>query len=193
MKTQNIVLALALAAVTPAVLAAQENGNAYNQSTNEVIATNTQTQQASITSFGPEGKVLSLAELTLAKIRQNREERRQRREARRQEGNQSTEAQRQVSNQEPAQQRRTTNPPAYYPYGGREGHMMGLELLSNKTTQDTTPTPTYIRDIDTVSRNHQVTLDSKAADTSAKKTNSTFGEYLREVNQAIIREAPFMK
>ena len=52
---------------------------------------------------------------------------------------------------------------------------------------------THIQDIDTVSRNHQATLDERTADKSTKKTNSGFRQLLREVGEAIAQEAPFMK
>ncbi len=183
MKTQNIVLALALAAVTPAVLSAQENGNAYNKSTNEVIASNT--QQASIASFGPEGKVLSLADLTLAKIKQKREERRQRK---------------QQEKQKPAQQaKKNDTTHAYYPCGGREGHMLVREDLrrerNNKAQKDTVPN--HVRDIDTVSTNHKVNLDDKKTEKSVKKTDTTFQQDRRTfgqiIREEISNEAPYTK
>ncbi len=215
MKTQKIVLALALVAVTPAVLAAQENGNAYNKSTNEVIAPAPQT--ASIASFGPEGKLLSLADNTLARIRQNRQERKQHKEQQK---------------QEPVQTKQDTTPvPSYYPYGGREGHMLALENLgqkknnrpqntktkqkhhsdsiTNKRTNtynpyvgpeghrmatgnyvrdvkhDTTPAPTYVIDTTTVSNNHQVVTDEKAIAKNVKKTNSNFQQETKTIAQLI--------
>ena len=85
MKTQKIVLALALAAVTPAVLAAQDYVG------------------------GPGSKMSYIADNTLAKIRNNNSGNRQ---------------------QTPVQKKQndTTNiyatVPAYYPYGGSEGHML---------------------------------------------------------------------
>lgn len=228
MKTQKIVLALALAAVTPAVLAAQENGNAYNKSTNEVIAPTT--QQTSIASFGPEGKLLSLADNTLAKIRQNHKERKQRKEQQKQEPdtvqtkqndtthtsayypyggpeghmlvradlhkNQSSRPQRDTTNKKtPSTTNRTTN--TYNPYVGPEGHRMAIGNAVRDAKQDTTPVPTHVKDIDTVSTNHQVTLDEKKADKSAKRTNNTFqqnrktfGQIIRE---EISNEAPYEK
>lgn len=118
---KKIVLALALAAVTPAVLVAQENGNAYNQNTNEVIAPSNPTQQASIVNFGPEGKLLSLADLTLAKIRSHREARAAAKAARA-----ATPEQTEVTD---IPNKSNT---VYYAYAGREGHMMALENLGQK-------------------------------------------------------------
>ena len=118
---KKIVLALALTVVTPAVLVAQENGNAYNQSSNEVIAPVVPTQTASITTFGPEGKMLSLADLTLAKIRAHREARR---------------------NTNPTQTAYTepvSNPHnAYYVYAGSEGKMMLHSEIAHSNSRPTT-------------------------------------------------------
>ena len=210
MKTQKIVLALALVAVTPAVLAAQDYVG------------------------GPGSKMSYIADNALARIRQNHKESNPQ--------NQNPVKQQTVAPQQQntAQQRHTTDTtPAYYPYAGREGHMMALENLgrshssrpqtvtttrnnnagsNNKAAntynpyvgpeghraaignavrdarQDSTPVvQNYVRDLDTVSRNHQVTLSDKTAERSTKKTDRTFRYYLNEIGQAIAQEAPYMK
>ena len=220
MKTQKIVLALALVAVTPAVLAAQENGNAYNKSTNEVIASNN--QQTSSAYFGPGTRMLYVADNALARIRKNHQEQKQ-------------------EKQEPVQTKKndTTPAPAYNPYSGPEGHMLvHADLHKNKSGRpqrdttdrktssattthktssnynpyvgpeghraaignavrdakhDSTTVPTHVRDIDTLSTNHQVILNSKTADKSARNTNKTFRHYLNEIGQAIAQEARYSK
>ena len=209
MKTQKIVLVLALAAVTPAVLSAQDYVG------------------------GPGSKMSYIADNALARIRQNHKE-------------SNPQTQEPVKQQTVAPQQQNTAKPAdttpvYYPYGGREGHMLALENLGKKKenkqkkdtpqakpVNDTTPaantqrtrsnynpyvgpeghraaignavrdarqdsTPTHIQDIDTVSRNHQATLDQRTADKSTKKTNGNFRQWLGEVGRAIAQEAPFMK
>ncbi len=209
MKTQKIVLALALVAVTPAVLSAQDYVG------------------------GPGSKMSYIADNALARIRQNHKE------SNPQDQNPVKNQQTVEPQQQTVQQAKTVDTtPAYYPYAGREGHMMALENLGRrrnnssqtKTTprnnntvstnratntynpyvgpeghraalgnavrdaRDTTPTvPNHVRDIDTVARNHQATLNNKTADRSAKKTNRTFRYYLNEVGHAIAQEAPYMK
>ena len=180
MNTRKIVLALALAAVTPAVLAAQENGNAYNQSTNEVIVSKNTATQASILDFGPESKVMSLADRTLAKIKARREARN------------NTKPQVEKVNTDT-----TTNPHnAYYVYAGSEGKMMIHSDLSKNTAskkQDSTNVPTYVKEADTLSNNHQVVLSPKAAEKSAKTTNKNFRYYVRLVAESLRQDAPYEK
>ncbi len=214
MKTQKIVLALALVAVTPAVLSAQDYVG------------------------GPGSKMSYIADNALARIRQNHKE------SNPQDQNpvknqQTVEPQQQTVQQ--AKPADTTPVPAYYPYGGREGHMLALENLGKNQTakpqekrektqntptvssthktsnnynpyvgpeghraaignavrdarHDTTPAvPNHVRDLDTVATNHRVTLNSKQSDKSAKKTNNTFVQYLQLVGKAIADEAPYMK
>lgn len=211
MKTQKIVLALALVAVTPAVLSAQDYVG------------------------GPGSKMSYIADNALARIRQNHKE------SNPQDQNPAKQEQTAAPQQQTTvrQSKTADTTPAYYPYAGREGHMMALENLGRrrnnssqtKTTprnnntvstnratntynpyvgpeghraalgnavrdarQDTTPAvPNHVRDIDTVARNHQATLNNKTADRSAKKTNRTFRYYLNEIGQAIAQEAPYMK
>lgn len=184
MKTQKIVLALALA-VTPAVLFAQENGNAYNNQNNkEVIVAQNPKQEACF--FGSEGKMLKLSELTLAKIRTNRA------------------AKKKAKEEKPRVKTDTTENPhnAYYVYGGREGHMMALENLSKREikkdsvkeeVRDTIPT--YIKDADTISRNHQTVLigDSNSVKKSIKQRNNTFRYYVKIVTETLAQDAPYEK
>ncbi len=210
MKTQKIVLALALVAVTPAVLSAQDYVG------------------------GPGSKMSYIADNALARIRQNHKE------SNPQDQNpvkqQNTTNQQATEQQvKPAD---TTPAPAYYPYAWSEGHMLvHADLHKNKSSRpqrnktdnkanttttrrtastynhyagpdghryalgnaardarhDTTPVPTHVKDIDTLSTNHKVTLNNKAADKSAKQTNKTFRYYLNEIGQAIAQEAPYMK
>ena len=186
MKTQKIVLALALA-VTPAVLVAQENGNAYNNQNNkEVIVAQAPKQEASF--FGPEGKILSLSERTLARIKARHEARKQ--------------AQAQKPQQIKTAADTAANPHnAYYAYGGREGHMMALgnlprESAPEKTKNDTvTDTiPAYIKDADTISRNQTVIIgDSKSVNKSVKERNNTFRHYVKLVGESLAQDAPYMK
>ena len=121
---KKIVLALALAVVTPAVLVAQENGNAYNQNGNEVIAQSTQSEPASITSYGPEGKMLSLSDRALARIRQNRIKK----EQEEQQKTQAPQEPEKQANTEPAKS--NIDESAFFV--GREGHMMALGNLGQK-------------------------------------------------------------
>ena len=211
MKTKTIVLALALAAVTPAALSAQDYVG------------------------GPGSKMSYIADNALARIRENHKENNpQNQNPVKQEQTAEPQQQPTVQQSKPAD---TT--PAYYPYAGREGHMMALENLGRKkenrpqttTTprnnntvstnrtantynpytgpeghraalgnavrdarQDSTPAvPNHVRDLDTVSRNHQATLNNKTAERSAKKTNNTFLRYLQIVGEAVAQEAPYMK
>ena len=196
MKTQKIVLALALVAVTPAVLSAQDYVG------------------------GPGSKMSYIADNALARIRQHHKE------SNPQDQNpvknqQTVEPQQQTVQQ--AKTADTTPAPAYYLYAGPDGHAyLAGELASekrqanrrkttssnsdataHKTTQtsntvkdarNTTPAvPNHVRDLDTVARNNQATLNNKTADRSAKKTNNTFLYYLNEVGKAIAQEAPYMK
>ncbi|MBO7604872.1 MAG: hypothetical protein J6S61_00190 [Elusimicrobiaceae bacterium] len=197
MKTQKIVLALALVAVTPAVLSAQDYVG------------------------GPGSKMSYIADNALARIRKNH-----------QENNQNQDKQEPVQNKQHDTTSIYASVPAYYPYGGREGHMtVQDDVHKNKSSRpkkdtvkykptgsyhftspeghraalgnaawearhekrDSTSVPTLVRDIDTVSKNHQVTLDSKKADKSAKQTNKTFrdslGEYGKQVLEAFQNNA----
>ena len=214
MKTQKIVLALALVAVTPAVLAAQDYVG------------------------GPGSKMSYIADNALERIRQNHKE------SNTQDQNPVKKQQTVEPQQTVQQAKTANTTPAYYLYGGPDGHAyLAGELAaekrqsnirkntstnSNATTHRTTQTrpsstynpyvspeghraalgnaqrdarheydstnvPSHVRDIDTVSTNHQVTLNEKKADKSAKKTNNTFRYYLNEVGHAIAQEAPYMK
>jgi len=181
MKTQKIVLALALA-VTPVVVVAQQNDNAYNNQNNKevIVAQNTKIETAF---FGSEGKMLSVSELTLAKIKARRAaNKKEKKETPRVAANDTY-----------------TNPHnSYYVYSGREGHMMALENLSKKPSKrdivkeekrDTVPT--YIKEADTISRNHQTTLigDNNSIKKSIKQRNNTFSYYVKLVGKTIIEEA----
>ena len=204
MKTQKIVLALALVAVTPAVLSAQDYVG------------------------GPGSKMSYIADNALARIREN---------------NRANNERQNPVTQKPATQVKTNDTtPAYYPYAGREGHMMALENLGKnhssrpqekKETPKNTPatvntprtsntynpyvgpeghraamgnavrdarhdstpaaTPNYVRDLDTVARNNQASLSTKKEERSNKNTHNTFRYYLNEVGRAIANEAPYMK
>ncbi len=83
----------------------------------------------------------------------------------------------------------------YNPYVGPEGHRAAIGNAVRDARHDSTPaaTPAYVRDLDTVARNHQVTLDSKRAEKSTRNTHSTFRQYLEIVGKAIADEAPYMK
>ena len=182
---KKIVLALALAAVTPAVLVAQENGNAYNQSKNEVIASNTRTEASSV-NYGVEGKALYHADLALAKIRANRI-------AKEKEAKTQTPVQTQAPAQEPQAttlaSKRVNIDDSYF-HTGREGHMMALgHGWNNNTKHDTTPVPTYVKEADTLSHNHQVVVNADSSNKSVKKRNSAFRRYAHEIAQSIIRNA----
>ena len=242
---KKIVLALALAVVTPAVLVAQENGNAYNQNGNEVIAPSTPTQTSSV-NYGLEGKALYHADLALARIRANRIAKEK-----------EAQTQAPVQTQAPAQEPQATtlasnrvniddsyfhtgreghmmalghpkkgsntpqNSPApatkpeqaatpvttqrtistYNPYTGREGHMMAPGNAVRDAIQEqqrqAAPIPTYVRDADTVSNNHQVVLNSRSNERVVKNRNSSFRRNLRQVGyavgQAIIAQAQYDK
>ena len=177
---KKIVLALALVAVTPAVLVAQENGNAYNKSTNEVIASNTKTQQlASSAYFGPGSKILYVSDNALERIRQQYKTKKQNKPQK---------------TQKTVQQTKTIDTtPAYYVYAGREGHMMALENLgkSNKNKAKKDTVPTYIKDAETISRNDSVNLGNNNKDLikSEKKRNSTFRYYVKLVTESITQNA----
>ena len=55
------------------------------------------------------------------------------------------------------------------------------------------PTPTYAKDANSLETNHQVSLDAKKADKSAKKSNNSVRRYMKEIGQAIAQEAPYTK
>ena len=160
---KKIVLALALAVVTPAVLVAQENGNAYNQNNNEVIAPNTQTQQASIVTYGPEGKILSLADLTLAKIRANRVNR---------EKAEAQEPQAPVQKTEAAPASNKANIDEFTFLVGREGHMMALGNLGQKTSRK--PQSSTAPAAATVA----TPASTPTTPTKSQKTTSTYNPYV---------------
>ncbi len=184
MKTQKIVLALALA-VTPVVLVAQENDNAYNnQNHKEVIVAQNPRQEASF--FGSEGKMLNVSELTLQKIRAHRA------------------ARKKAKAQTPRVANVTPENPhnAYYVYGGREGHMMALGNLGKREIKKDTvreeardTIPTYIHDADTISRNHQTVLigDSNSVKKSIKQRNNAFRYYVKIVTETLAQDAPYEK
>lgn len=199
MKTQTIVLALALVAVTPAVLAAQDYVG------------------------GPGSKMLYIADNALARIRENHRESNSQQNPVTQTPAPQQQSTAQTSKQEvysyaytgreghmaalgflftkpkstPTTQtpknekkpattntNRTNN--TYNPYVGPEGHRAAMGNAVRDARHDSTPAaPTYVKDLDTVAKNHQVTLDNKAADRSTKKTNNTFRYYLNEVGKAI--------
>lgn len=197
MKTQKIVLALALVAVTPAVLAAQDYVG------------------------GPGSKMSYIADNALERIRQNHKE------SNTQDQNPVKNQQTVEPQQTVQQTKTANTTPAYYPYSWSEGHMLVRENLKKPKTdtvkykstgsyQYTGPeghraaignakrdakhekyepksVPSHVKDIDTIATNHQVTLDNKKAEKSAKKTNKTFRNYLSEIAQAIAQEAPYMK
>lgn len=220
---KKIVLALALTVVTPAVLVAQENGNAYNQSSNEVIAPVVPTQTASIASFGPEGKMLSLADLTLAKIRAHRAAKKAEKPQTQKvktdttsnphnayyvysasEGKMMIHSDLPATNSRPKREKNTpaantdtarnTQSNNYYEYTGREGHMMALgHGWNNDTKHDTTPIPTYVKEADTLSHNHQVVVNADSSNKSVKKRNTAFRRFANEVAQSIIRNAQYEK
>lgn len=136
---KKIVLALALAAVTPAVLVAQENGNAYNQNGNEVIASNTRTEASSV-NYGVEGKALYHSDLALARARAERLAKEKEKEAQKQAP---------VQTQAPAQEPQATtlasnrvNIDDSYFHTGREGHMMALgHPKKGSNTPQNSPAP----------------------------------------------------
>ena len=215
MTTQKIVLALALAAVvTPAVVSAQENvyvgpgskmlyisdnalarirGN-YKEQQNPVKQPQNQTQtpqqqtvepkpqattqanREGVYSYaytGREGHMAALGFL-FTKPRNNRQDRSETKP---------------TTNNTPNVTRQSNN--TYNPYVGPEGHRMATGNYVKDAKKDTTPN--YVRDIDTISRNHQVTLDTKTADRNSRRTNNGVRQILREVSQAIAQEAPYMK
>jgi len=194
---KKIVLALALAVVTPAVLAAQENGNAYNQNENEVIAQKPQSEPVSITSYGPEGKMLSLSDRALARIRQNRIKKEQE-EAQKVQTPQVQEPQKQKA-QRPLKQTeatpvKTKSEPVSITSYGPEGKMLSVadraqerKARNNAQQQQEqeAPVTTYVKEADTVANNHQVVLTNKAANKSAKKRNSSFLRTVRSAGSAI--------
>ena len=229
MKTQKIVLALALAAVTPAVLAAQENGNAYNKSTNEVIASNN--QQASSLYVGPGSKIGYIADNALTRIRTKHQSKKQNEPTEKQEKKTSPQVnvaadayryggpdghallagenlsarlsarrqQRKAEKQKQAQQVKTTDTVPvkrnnttpqtsndYNQYVGPEGHRAaGFGNAVRDAKHDSTTVPTHVKDIDTVARNHQVTLNSKTAENSAKKSNGNFRQWIINAKEVI--------
>ena len=200
MKTKTIVLALALAAVTPAVVSAQENvytgpgskifyisdnalarirQNASNPKKQEPkpekkATTVTSTPTYTYAYAGREGHAMLAGETLLSRLSARRQDRRVKRQ----------------KNTQPVTTNNTTN--TYNPYIGREGHMMALGARYDRS-QTTSPAPTYVTDSATISNNHQVTLSDKAEERNAKRTNSTFRQILREVGNAIVQEAPYMK
>ncbi|MBQ3933982.1 MAG: hypothetical protein II726_02190 [Elusimicrobiaceae bacterium] len=215
MKTQKIVLALALVAVTPAVLSAQDfvggpgskmsyiadnalarirqnhkesnpqdQNPVKNQQTVEPQQTVQQAKTADTTPAyylygGPQGHAYLAGELASEKIQKRQSNKRK---------NTSNNTD---TTTHKATQTRTTS--TYNPYVGPEGHRAALGNAV-KDARDTTPAvPNHVRDIDTVARNHQATLNNKTADKSAKQTNKTFRYYLNEIGQALAQEAPFMK
>lgn len=213
MKTQKIVLALALAAVvTPAVVSAQDyvggpgskmlyiadnaleriRGNHRQQNPVQQQKTSapqqqtaeprtqatTQANREDVYSYaytGREGHMAALGFL-FTKPRNNRQDRSETKP---------------TTNNTPNVTRQSNN--TYNPYVGPEGHRMAIGNYVRDAKQDTTPAPAYVRDIDTVATNHQVTLNTKQADRSTRETNSTFRQILRDVGQAIVQEAPYMK
>lgn len=180
---KKIVLALALAAVTPAVLVAQENGNAYNQNTNEVIASNTQTQTSSV-NYGLEGKALYHSDLALAKIRAERVAREKQEQTPTQPAKHTTAAPVQPA----ATPAKTSSQPVSITEYGPEGKMLSLSnrvLERRAKEQQENAVPTYVKEADTISSNHQVVLNSKSSEKSVKKSNSSFRRTLREVGSAI--------
>ena len=200
MKTQKIVLALALAAVTPAVVSAQEYVG------------------------GPGSKMSYIADNALARIRENNKNKNQQEPVQKKqhdttsiytsvpayypyggrEGHMTVQDDVHKKNNNKHHKDTTKKKPSasdisnktnsnYNPYIGREGHMMAVGNAVRDARRNSTPVPTHVKDIDTVSTNHQVTLDGKTAEKSAKKTNSGFRQLLSEVNQAIAQEARYSK
>ena len=211
MKTQKIVLALALATVTPAVLSAQdyvggpgskmlyiadnalarirqhERNQERNQEPapqNKTTTTTTPTtapttnplSSVNLYPYGPEGHAMLAGEIALSRLSARRQERRANRRAN---GNQNTPA--------PSNTSRSNRSSEHSPYLGLQSHH------ERDARQDSTPAPSHVQDADALNRNHQVTLDSRTADRSTKKTNNTFRYYLNEVGRAIANEAPYMK
>ena len=178
MKTQKIVLALALAAVvTPAVVSAQD-----------------------VHFGGTNDKMLYISDRALTRIRENHSVNNQ----------QKQEPKKQTQQPQPSQPPKKTNTPTRtaptnaYNYPGPEGKaMLAGELFWQHISerrqqrrakkQANNNVPTYVRDANTVSNNHQVTLSNKAEERSARRTNSTFQQILWEVANAIVQEAPYMK
>ncbi len=217
MKTQKIVLALALVAVTPAVLSAQDyvggpgskmsyiadnalarirqNHKESNpQDQNPVKQQNTTNQQATaqqektadttpVPAYYPYGGLDGHAYLAgelAAEKRQKRQENRRKNTS---------------SNTDTTTHKATQTRPSstYNPYGGPDGHRYALGNAARDARHNSNPVPTHVKDIDTVARNHQVTLNNKTADKSAKQTNKTFRYYLGEIGQAIVQEARYSK
>ena len=191
MKTQTIVLALALVAVTPAVLAAQDYVG------------------------GPGSKMSYITDNALARIRQNHHvNNQQTQEPQRQE----PQAQTQQPQQQQPRQTTTptrTEPVNAYNYPGPEGKaMLAGELFwqriserrqqrrarkqaNNRHSQSNNNVPTYIRDANSIANNHQVATNESNVERSERQRNSNFNQTVREIGQLIgeslIREAPYMK
>lgn len=220
MKTQKIVLALALAAVTPAVLAAQENGNAYNKGTNEVIATNN--QQTSTLYVGPGSKIGYIADNALTRIRsqhqsETQSEPNEQSNARKQQRNAGTQTQNNDTLPEAKPSNNTTQRPtsSYNPYGGPDGHAyLAGENLSSRlsarrqqrkaekqtqkndtvtTKSNTTPVQNLTRATDSLVRDGQLTINNKQLEKNARETHSAIYECLSKIGHAIAQEAPYMK
>ena len=64
---------------------------------------------------------------------------------------------------------------------------------NNDTKHDTTPVPTYLKEADTLSHNHQVVVNADSSNKSVKKRNTAFRRFANEVAQSIIRNAQYEK
>ena len=196
---KNIVLALALAVVTPAVLAAQENGNAYNQNGNEVIASNTRTETSSV-NYWVEGKALYHSDLALARARAERlakekEAQTQAPEQKAQKPTKKTKKQKPVKKTEtPKPEQQTQAEPvksdsqavSITEYG-REGKMLSLSTRVQERKakeKQEADVPNYVKDADKVANNHQV-VNQKQSQKSTKRRGKSFRQNLREVRVAV--------
>ncbi|MBO4707278.1 MAG: hypothetical protein J5594_01800 [Elusimicrobiaceae bacterium] len=211
MKTQKIVLALALVAVTPAVLAAQDYVG------------------------GPGSKMLYIADNALSRIRESTKEQNDKNEPQKQEPVQKKQNDTTVNYatvpayypyggreghmlvQEDVHKKKnnkhhrdttdrknntrthertdtaTRRTSSTYTYTGIEGHRAALGNAVRDAKRDSTPVPTHVKDLDTVSKSHQVTLDKKTENKNTKQTHKTFRSYLNEIGNAVIQEIPYMK
>ena len=169
MKTKTIVLALALAAVTPAVVSAQEYVG------------------------GPGSKMLYIADNALARIRGNNTTQNQQNPVLQEKQNPAPKVKKNNKKANTPAANTTRRTSSYNPYVGPEGHRAACGNAVRDARRDSTPVPSHVRDIDSVSTNHQVTLDGKTAQKSSNKTNRSFRQLLGEVGQAIAQEAPFIK
>lgn len=207
MKTQKIVLALALVAVTPAVLSAQDyvggpgskmsyiadnaltrirknhQENNQNQDKQEPVQNkqhDTTSIYASVPAYYPHGGREGHM-LVQDDVHKNKETKHHK---------VTTNKKTNTTNKKTDTTYRTTSS---YDYTGPEGHRAAIGNAVRDARRDSTVVPTHVRDIDTLSTNHKVTLSGKSADKSAKQTNKTFRYYLGEIGQAIAQEARYSK